>query len=98
MTSIIVRYGEIHSYLREEARPVRLNLNTGSLENGVDLLRGDSDVIVSEDEGSVDAGKLRVGHLSRFDAVSARDLAQTENKQSANNSEVYQAACMIWRG
>ena len=50
-------------YLGEEARPVRLNLNTGSLENGGDLLRGDSDVIVSEDEGSVDAGKLRVGHL-----------------------------------
>merc|ERR1719402_1685274 len=49
--------------LGEEARPVRLNLNTGSLENGGDLLRGDSDVIVSEDEGSVDAGKLRVGHL-----------------------------------
>ena len=50
-------------YLGEEARPVRLNLNTSSLENGGDLLRGDSDVIVSEDEGSVDAGKLRVGHL-----------------------------------
>merc|ERR1719201_520275 len=68
--------------LGEEARPVRLNLDTSSLENGGDLLRGDSDVIVGKDEGSVDAGKLRVGHLSRFDAVSARDLAQTENKQS----------------
>ena len=31
MTSIIVRYGEIHSYLREEARPVRLYLDTSSL-------------------------------------------------------------------
>merc|ERR1719264_2413655 len=68
--------------LGEEAWPVRLNLDTSSLEDGVDLLGGDGDVIVGEDEGSVDAGKLRVGHLSRFDAVSARDLAQTENKQS----------------
>merc|ERR1719402_1929368 len=68
--------------LGEEARPVRLNLNTSSLEDGGDLLRSDGDVIVGEDEGSVDASKLRVGHLSRFDAVSARDLAQTENKQS----------------
>merc|ERR1719430_1744583 len=71
--------------LGEEAWPVRLNLDTSSLEDGGDLLRSDSDVIVGEDEGSVDASKLRVGHLSRFDAVSARDLAQTENKQSANS-------------
>ena len=84
-------------YLGEEARPVGLNIDTGSLEDGGDLLRGDGDVVVGEDEGGVDASKLRVGHLLRFDAVSARDLAQTENKQSANNSEVYQAACMIWR-
>merc|ERR1740123_1915759 len=68
--------------LGEEAGPVRLNLDTSSLEDGGDLLGGDGDVIVGEDEGSVDAGKLRVGHLSRFGAVSARDLAQTENKQS----------------
>merc|ERR1719341_502639 len=64
--------------LGEEARPIGLNINTSSLEDGGDLLRGDGDVIVSKDEGSVDAGKLGVGHLSflRFDAVSARDLAQ----------------------
>merc|ERR1719341_2239893 len=64
--------------LGEEARPIGLNINTSSLEDGGDLLRGDGDVIVSKDEGGVDAGKLRVGHLSflRFDAVSARDLAQ----------------------
>merc|ERR1719182_1305383 len=75
--------------LGEEAWPVRLNLDTSSLEDGGDLLGGDGDVIVGEDEGSVDAGKLRVGHLSRFDAVSARDLAQTENKQSLK--KCYQA-------
>jgi len=68
--------------LGEEARPVWLNINTGSLEDCGDLLRGDGDVVVSEDEGGVDASKLRVSHLLRFDAVSARDLAQTENKQS----------------
>ena len=94
---MVNNYNQTQYYLGEEAWPVRLNLNTSSLEDGGDLLGGDGDVIVGEDEGSVDAGKLRVGHLSRFDAVSARDLAQTENKQSANNSEVYQAACMIWR-
>merc|ERR1719193_636169 len=49
--------------LGEEARPVGLNVNTSSLEDGGDLLGGDCDVIVSEDKGGVDAGKLRVGHL-----------------------------------
>merc|ERR1719180_638482 len=64
--------------LGEEAGPVGLNINTSSLEDGGDLLRGDGDVIVGEDEGGVDASKLRVGHLCflRFDAVSAGDLAQ----------------------
>ena len=85
------------TYLGEESWPVGLELNSGSFQDCNNLLGSHGDVIVGEDEGSVDAGKLRVGHLSRFDAVSARDLAQTENKQSANNSEVYQAACMIWR-
>merc|ERR1719352_2112827 len=49
--------------LGEEAGPVGLNINTSSLEDGGDLLRGDGDVVVSEDEGGVDASKLRVGHL-----------------------------------
>merc|ERR1712130_1063778 len=49
--------------LGEETRPVGLNIDTSSLEDGGDLLRGDCDVIVSEDKGGVDAGKLRVGHL-----------------------------------
>merc|ERR1719385_313536 len=62
--------------LGEETRPVGLNIDTSSLEDGGDLLRSDCDVIVSENKGGVDAGKLRVGHLLRFDAVSARDLAQ----------------------
>merc|ERR1712029_655558 len=48
--------------LGEETRPVGLNVHTSSLEDGGDLLRGDCDVIVSEDKGGVDAGKLRVGH------------------------------------
>merc|ERR1719500_1992068 len=62
--------------LREEARPVRLYLDTSSLKDGGDLLGGDGDIIVSENEGGVNAGKLGVGHLLRFDAVSAWDLAQ----------------------
>merc|ERR1719239_1881587 len=64
--------------LGKEAWPIGLNINTSSLEDGGDLLRGDGNVIVSKDEGGVDAGKFGVGHLSflRFDAVSARDLAQ----------------------
>merc|ERR1719320_350814 len=64
--------------LGEEAGPVGLNINTSSLEDGGDLLRGHGDIVVGEDEGGVDASKLRVGHLCflRFDAVSARDLAQ----------------------
>merc|ERR1719365_418508 len=49
--------------LGEETRPVRLNVDTSSLEDGGDLLRGDCDVIVSKDKCGVDAGKLRVGHL-----------------------------------
>merc|ERR1719234_1290446 len=43
--------------LGEEAGPVGLNIN--SLEDGGDLLRSDGDVIVGEDEGGVDASKLR---------------------------------------
>merc|ERR1719510_2849850 len=39
--------------LGEEARPVGLNVNTSSLEDGGDLLGGDCDVIVSEDQGGV---------------------------------------------
>merc|ERR1719382_843785 len=53
--------------LREEARPVRLYLDTSSLKDGGDLLGGDGDIIVSENEGGVNAGKLGVGHLLRFD-------------------------------
>merc|ERR1712181_134253 len=47
--------------LGEEAGPVGLNINTSSLEDGGDLLRGDGDIVVSKDEGGVDASKLRVG-------------------------------------
>merc|ERR1719341_254425 len=43
--------------LGKEAWPIGLNINTSSLEDGGDLLRGDGNVIVSKDEGGVDAGK-----------------------------------------
>merc|ERR1719150_1821689 len=62
--------------LGEEAGPVGLNIDTSSLEDGGDLLGGDGNIVVSEDEGGVDASELRVGHFKRFDAVSLEDLAQ----------------------
>merc|ERR1719370_581018 len=46
--------------LGEEAGPVGLNIDTSSLEDGGDLLGGDGDIVISEDEGGVDAGELRV--------------------------------------
>ena len=45
-------------YLGEEAGPVGLEVNSSSLEDGGDLLGGDGDVVISEDEGGVDAGEL----------------------------------------
>merc|ERR1719278_2576759 len=41
--------------LREEAGPVGLNIDTSSLEDGADLLGGDGNIVVSEDEGGVNA-------------------------------------------
>merc|ERR1719180_304652 len=37
--------------LGEEARPVGLDINTSSLEDGGDLLRSDGNIVVGEDEG-----------------------------------------------
>ena len=48
-------------YLGEEAGPVRLEVDSSSLEDGGDLLGGDGDIVISEDEGGVDAGELS-GH------------------------------------
>ena len=48
-------------YLGEEAGPVRLEVNSSSLEDGGDLLGGDGDIVIGEDEGGVDAGELS-GH------------------------------------
>merc|ERR1719150_1804781 len=49
--------------LGEETGPVGLHIDTSSLEDGGDLLGGDGNIVVSEDEGGVDAGELRVGHF-----------------------------------
>merc|ERR1719451_271389 len=49
--------------LGEETRPVGLNIDTSSLKDGGDLLGGDGNIVVGEDEGGVDAGELRVGHF-----------------------------------
>ena len=61
------------NYLGEKSGPVGLKLNTSSLEDGGDLLSGDGNVIVSEDEGSVAAGELGLGH---YNASFTKDLAQ----------------------
>merc|ERR1719232_170886 len=42
--------------LGKESWPVRLNLDTGRLEDGGDLLRGDGNIIIGQDQGSVHAG------------------------------------------
>ena len=43
-------------YLGKESWPVRLNLDTSSLQDGGDLLRGDGNIIIGQDQGSVHAG------------------------------------------
>merc|ERR1719192_2471112 len=45
--------------LGEKAGPVGLNIDTSSLEDGGDLLGGDGNIVIGEDEGGVDAGELR---------------------------------------
>merc|ERR1719433_1141257 len=42
--------------LGEKARPERLHGNVSSLQDGTDLLGGDGNIIVSEDQGGVDTG------------------------------------------
>ena len=39
------------------------NCNNTYLKDGGDLLGGDGNIVISEDEGGVDAGELRVGHF-----------------------------------
>merc|ERR1719340_9811 len=59
--------------LGEESGPVGLEVDSGSLEDGGDLLGGDGDVVIGEDEGGVHAGELgRHGGVRKF----PRDLAQ----------------------
>merc|ERR1719374_161672 len=52
--------------LGEEAGPVRLDINTSSLQDGRDFLRSHSNIVVSEDEGGVNASELVSGHLRFF--------------------------------
>ena len=47
------------TYLGEESWPVGLELNSGSFQDCNNLLGSHGDVIVGEDEGSVDAGEFR---------------------------------------
>merc|ERR1719186_1027047 len=49
--------------LGEQTGPVGLNLNVGGLEDGGDLFRCDGDIIISQDEGGVDAGELGGRHF-----------------------------------
>ena len=51
--------GITETNLGEESWPVGLELDSGSFQDCDNLLGSHSDVIVSEDEGSVDAGEFR---------------------------------------
>merc|ERR1719374_278989 len=69
--------------LGEEAGPVRLDINTSSLQDGRDFLRSHSNIVVSEDEGGVNASELVSGHFRDFLKCSFRKgLSSKENKQS----------------
>merc|ERR1719175_502048 len=48
--------------LGEKTRPVGLNINPSSLQDGGELFRSDCNVIISQDEGGVYTGKFRVRH------------------------------------
>ena len=65
-----------NTHLGEESRPVGLEVNSGSLQDCNNLLGSDGDVIVGEDEGSVDAGEFR--RHGGGAQVSNVDLAQRE--------------------
>merc|ERR1719187_777273 len=62
--------------LGEESGPVRLEVDSSSLQDCNNLLGGDGNVIVSEDEGGVDAGEFR--RHGDGAQVSNVDLAQRE--------------------
>ena len=72
----------IISNLGEESGPVGLEVDSGSLEDGGDLLGGDGDVVIGKDEGGVHAGELgRHGGVRKF----PRDLAQREQGTRINS-------------
>merc|ERR550519_2285091 len=50
--------------LGEESGPVRLEFDISCLEDGGQLLGGDGDIVISEDEGSVGASEFRGRHFS----------------------------------
>ena len=82
-TTLLNKRMVLFSYLGEERGPVWLNVHSGRLEDGGDLLRRDGHIIVSQDEGSVGAGELSVGHC--YCASFFADLAQKiENKHVCN--------------
>ena len=48
----------MQTHLGEKSGPVGLDLDASRLADGGDLLGGDGDVVVSQDEGGVDTGKF----------------------------------------
>merc|ERR1719312_502547 len=59
----------------EQSWPVRFNINIGCLQDRGDLLWGDSHVVISKDEGSIDTGKFRRHDDDKYAQVSCEDLA-----------------------
>merc|ERR1719348_1694321 len=73
-----LQVGRLRS-LGKESGPVGLNLDTGGLDDGGQLLGRDGDIVVGEDEGGVGAGKLRGGHCASFFLADLAQKLRTSN-------------------
>ena len=71
-----MKYSTFRTHFSEEPGPVGLDLDPGGLDDGCELLGGDGNIVIGEDESGVDAGELRVGHCEC--ASFLPDLAQRE--------------------
>lgn len=66
------------SYLGEQLGPDGLNLDVGSLDQGVDLVGRDLNAVVSEDQRRIGRGKLSSRHLERFVWLLFRGMRKRE--------------------
>lgn len=59
-----VSHALLGEQLGEQGGPVGLHGDVGGLQDGVDVVSGDLQTIVVEDQSRVGAGKLGLGHFS----------------------------------